>query len=363
MKNIPGAFSIVALLGPSLCFIPCATAFVHHPTLLSPSLTKNVDVVSVGYIPTTSLLCESSSPDNEALLMDRRVFCQESLLPAVSFLALPQLAIATDDDADVLTKDESSTASINSSRRPFAPIDTLVPAMRVRLMIDDALQVTNELNRAEGGNKHKKQQLRQLDALLLQPQNFTRGYQSIEVPKQPARSYLDSYAQYRNRVSILEKPGALLVQNGEIDTWKRLKRQEKAREDKDEVRAALNFYTSNLNFNPDKYTLTGSKSERSQLNRNDRLPDVKNVIASDMGLRYLLRNEVLTALDDARAELRYQVEENKKGNDVDGTELLEILKRAQVSCDKWFGLIAEEDDAAALEIVQKEEKTDSSKIR
>ena len=267
------------------------------------------------------------------------------------------------NDADyttTTTKNESSTISINnSSRRPFAPIDTLIPATRARLMIDDALQVTNRLCQAEVDNK--RQLLTQLDALVLQPQNLARGYPSIDVPRQPAKSYLDSYAQYRNSVSLLERPGALLVQNGEIDTWKRLKRQEKAREEKDEVRAALNFYTSNLNFNPDKYTLTGSKSERSQLIRNDRLPDVKNVIASDMGLRYLLRNEVLTALDDARAELRYQMEEDKRGTDVDGTELLDTLQRAQASCDKRFGLIGEEDVAAALEIVQKEEgRTDSS---
>ena len=191
----------------------------------------------------------------------------------------------------------------------------------------------------------------------------------MDVPQKPAQSYLDSYAKKRSDLPILAKPGAALVQNGEIDTWKRLKRQEKVREDADEVRAALNFYTSNLNFNPDRYTLTGSKAERSQLIRADRLPDVKNVIASDMGLRYLLRNEVLTELDDARAELRYQMERQAKqqgGNgggegDVDGTELLEILLRAQTSCGKWFDLIGEEDVAAARDIVKEEEMTSSPK--
>ena len=289
---------------------------------------------------------------------------EASVSTAIALLSLPPSAMANAADyTTTTTKDESSTTSINnSSRRPFAPIDTLVPATRVRLMIDNALQATNRLCQAESDNK--RQLLTQLDALLLQPQNLTRGYQSIDVPKQPAKSYLDSYAQYRNSVSLLERPGVLLVQNGEIDTWKRLKRQEKAREDRDEVRAALNFYTSNLNFNPDKYILTGSKTERSQLIRNDQLPDVKNVIASDMGLRYLLRNEVLTALDDARAELRYQMEEDGKGNDVDGVELLDTLHRAQASCDKWFGLIGEEDVAAALEIVIKEGRTDlSSRIK
>ena len=357
MRYILVTSSVLALSGPSPCLIPCAGAFLHRPSL-SSSLTKNVlDVSSVEciHVPTTSSLGALPSPASEAPpILDRRVFIEASLLPAISLVTWPQSAAASKDPDDNTgtTNDESSNTNINTSRRPFAPIDTLVPATRVRIMIDDALDIARLLCMTEGANK--RQLLVELDALVLQPQNFTRGYQSIDVPRQPAKSYLDSYAQYRNSVSILEKPGALLVQNGEIDTWKRLKRQEKAREDKDEVRAALNFYTSNLNFNPDRYTLTGSKPERSRLIRNDQLPDVKNVIASDMGLRYLLRNEVLTALDDARAELRYQSEELEKGNDVDGTELLEILQRTEVSCDKWFGLIAEEDIAAALEIVQKE---------
>lgn len=115
---------------------------------------------------------------------------------------------------------------------------------------------------------------------------------------------------------------------------------------------------------PRPVTLTGSRSERSRLIRDDRLPDVKNVIASDMGLRYLLRNEVLTALDDARAELRYQMGEldnGKKGLEVDGAELLEILQRAQISCSKWFDLIGDEDVAEAFDIV-KNEATTKSKI-
>ena len=359
MKNILFAHSFLVLFGQSLGFVPC----VHRPTTCSSSgLTKNVDVDDgVGGRPTTPSLGALPSQGSEApRIIDRRKCIEASLSSAISVLTLPQVAAADDDAGDTTTtKDESSTTNMmNSSRRPFAPIDTLVPATRVRLMIDDALRITNRLNQADVDNK--RQLLTRLDALLLQPQNFTRGYQPIDVPKQPAQSYLDSYAHYRNSVSLLEKPGALLVQNGEIDTWKRLKRQEKAREDADEVRAALNLYTSNLNFNPDRYTLTGSKSERSRLIRNDQLPDVKNVIASDMGLRYLLRNEVLTALDDARAELRYQMEEDEKGHTVDGTELVDILQRAKVSCDKWFGLIGEEDVAAALEIVQKEKRFDSS---
>jgi hypothetical protein len=191
-----------------------------------------------------------------------------------------------------------------------------------------------------------------LDGLLLAPQNFNRGTTPVEVPRRPAQQYLDAYSDYRMGLSILEKPGAMLVQNGEIDAWRRLKREERAREDADEVRAALNYYTSNLNFDPGTLVLTGSREERSRLIREDRIPDVKTVIASDMGLRYLLRNDILTALDDARAELRYQM---KLGpSEVDGRDLLELLLAAQGACAKWFGLIDEKDVMAALDIVSGE---------
>lgn len=238
-----------------------------------------------------------------------------------------------------------------SGKKPFAPVDTLLPATRVKVMIDRAVNVATRLNTAHNNTRQRQSELlRELESLLLKPQNFTRGTAAVEVPKQPAKAYLDSYAQYRNKVSLLEKPGAMLVQSGEIDAWKRLKRQEKAREEADEARAALNYYTSNLNFTPDRFVLTGSKEERSKLIKEDRLPDVKNVIASDMGLRYLLRNEVLTALGDARAELEYQNAQDA----VDGSELLAILLEAQRSCTKWFDLIDEVDTKAALDIVQTE---------
>ena len=251
---------------------------------------------------------------------------------------------------------QSSPAAAAMTRGPFAPVDTLLPAARVKVMIDRAVEVATQLaaNTKNSNTKQTERLLDELSDLLLQPQNFTRGTTPLDVPQQPAKSYLDAYTSYRNRVSLLEKPGAMLVQNGEIDTWKRLKRQEKVREGADEVRAALNFYTSNLNYTPDRFVLTGSKEERSQLIRNDKLPDVKNVIASDMGLRYLLRNEVLTALDEARAELRYQMRQQDDGGvrSVDGGDLVGLLVEAQVACGKWFDLIDKEDVKAALDAVQ-----------
>ena len=225
------------------------------------------------------------------------------------FVAAFSLASDVRDRRAVLNQIVSSTAAFAAvcttkqpalAVAPFAPVDTLLPAARVKLTIDKSVDIARKLVVEENDTNKKKELLNDLERLLLVPQSFNRGTVPIEVPQQPAQSYLKAYAEYRNRVSILEKPGAMLVQNGEIDTWKRLKRQEKTREDADEVRAALNYYTSNLNFDADKYALTASKEERSKLIREDRIPDVKSVIASDMGLRYLLRNDLLTAFDDAR---------------------------------------------------------------
>lgn len=240
---------------------------------------------------------------------------------------------------------------------PFAPIDALLPATRVKLMIDRAVDIASKLVAAGDNVEISHAMLQDLENLLLKPQNFNRGTTPIEVPQQPAKSYLDAYTDYRRSVSILEKPGALLVQKGEIDAWKRLKRQERLKEDADEIRAALNYYTSNINFNSDKFILTASKDERSKMIREDRIPDVKTVIASDMGLRYLLRNDVLTACDDARAELKYlkQTDANAADNIVDGQELLDLLLVAQSACSKWFDLIDEKNVQEALSIVSKED--------
>ncbi len=92
--------------------------------------------------------------------------------------------------------------------------------------------------------------------------------------------------------------------------------------------------------------------------REDRIPDVKTVIASDMGLRYLLRNDILTACDDARAELKYQLTKQTDENTaekVDGQELLDLLLIAQSACTKWFDLIDEKNVQEALLIVSRED--------
>mmetsp|Transcript_3331 Transcript_3331/g.7324 ORF Transcript_3331/g.7324 Transcript_3331/m.7324 type:complete len:100 (+) Transcript_3331:98-397(+) len=96
--------------------------------------------------------------------------------------------------------------------------------------------------------------------------------------------------------------------------------------------------------------------EKSQRIRNDKLPTATDVIRSDLDARDLYRNQVQTALDDARAEFLYQKKESRDDpGKFDATELLEVLKQAQVSVDKWFSFIPDRDVKLALEAVQREQ--------
>jgi len=272
----------------------------------------------------------------------RSILKQGALLGSI--VTKPSIAAAVENPPPTPTQQQVPPLST----KPYASLDALLPAARVKIVIDKSVTIASKLTNSDSNANTARQEtlvVQELQNLLLTPQNYTRSSQLADVPKQPAKQYLDSYKKNIDQLNILEKPGGLLVQSGEIDTWKRLKRQERARESADEVRAAFNAYTSNLSFSGDSYKLNVPKEERSRMIRQDSLPDIKNVIASDMGMRYLYRNEVLTNMQDARAELRYQLQQE----DFDATELLEILRNAQASCNRWFGLIDESDVQTALE--------------
>jgi hypothetical protein len=202
----------------------------------------------------------------------------------------------------------------------------------------------------------------ELKTLLLTEHNFTRTAEAVlsPIPPRPAQTYLDAYAQNYQQAPWLQKPGAWLVQSGEVDTWKRLKRQEQQQERNDDIRAALNVYTNQLNYDGSKYVWNAPPTERSKRIREDRLPDVTAVIASDMGRRYLYRNDVLTAMQESRYELEYQISQQKQQQQqdapvtVDLTELLRLLTDAKQALNLWFSLIDENDVKAAMDVVDKE---------
>jgi hypothetical protein len=66
----------------------------------------------------------------------------------------------------------------------------------------------------------RKGTIQQLQELLLTPPNLLQSSQIPDVPRQPAKQYLDAYQRKLDRLSPLEKPVTMLAQNGKIGAWK-----------------------------------------------------------------------------------------------------------------------------------------------
>jgi hypothetical protein len=251
---------------------------------------------------------------------------------------------------EVSSAAEQSSAASKSLRKPFAPNEALLPAARVKLSIDQAVILATKL--IDDPNPSNSVALLDLENLILKPQNYVGSLKLQGVPEAPAKKYLESY-----RPMSGDLPFQLyLTKRGDVDTWKDLKRKEKEQERTSEIRAALNAYTDALSFSGDTYLLNVDKATQSNMVRGDLLPDVKQVITSDMGMRYLYRNQILTSMDDVQAELVYQMKlAVSRKDEVDGKELLNLLEGAQRGCDRWFGLIDPNDVREAFETVAAEQ--------
>jgi len=275
----------------------------------------------------------------------------------------------------------------SAKSRPAAPIEYLLPAARVGIYIYQLLSITEELTKlqqtssssnADARNNNNEQKIAvdrsdiitKLDALLLSPPPFiknndptvSRGDQygkyslpiigEIGVAAQKQKQRKDRFIEVGFLPQFFEV-GELV---GERRQWNLLQSAERKREGASEIRRAFNIYTTNLNFNPNKYQWVGSTQEKSRLIRDDKLPTATDVIRSDLDARDLYRNQVQTYIDDARAEFEYQ-KKNSSGDvqKFDPAELLDILRQARASLDKWFGFVPGGDVKSALEIVQREQ--------
>eukprot|EP00554_Chaetoceros_debilis_P012046 CAMPEP_0194118930 /NCGR_PEP_ID=MMETSP0150-20130528/37398_1 /TAXON_ID=122233 /ORGANISM="Chaetoceros debilis, Strain MM31A-1" /LENGTH=271 /DNA_ID=CAMNT_0038810465 /DNA_START=404 /DNA_END=1215 /DNA_ORIENTATION=+ len=264
----------------------------------------------------------------------------------------------------------TTAAAEASPSKPYAANEALVPAARVKLTIDRAISLTEKLNvcknqrnpnnsnstNGNNGNGNDTMQrieiVQELDNLLLKPQNYVGSLSLQGVPKTPAKAYLESYKSMSGDLPLQR----FLIQNGDVSTWKDLKRKEKLQESEDEVRAALNAYTDVLLFSGKSYLLNVDKKTQSNMVREDALPELKQVITSDMGVRYLYRNQLLTNMEDAKAELKYQLKAASSSGSsglqydaIEADDLLELLTEARKSCDLWLSLIDPNDVRLALE--------------
>jgi len=263
-------------------------------------------------------------------------------------------------------------------QKPYAPVDNLLPATRVRLYLDDLLGLAKQIQLL--GDQNAQTEIQRL-ADLFQDNKRERFFTSKNETEESQR-YLreDTWDEWsRNRRN--DKNDRSFFQQGEptafdafqsvdesLQRWGtrqqflRLRRQQQRLEQSNGMRAAFNSYTNNLVFG-DKYQLNVAKSEKSKMIRNDRLPDVTTVVRSDLDLRDLYRNQVLDYFDDAVAEFNYQIrnkrEETSSKSDtlptsIDANDLVDLLTKAQNSCSEWFKFIDEEDVQEALALVRSE---------
>ena len=239
------------------------------------------------------------------------------------------------------------------SRAARAPIECLLPAARVVTYVDAAAEAVEKgeaeaMERLLGTGRPRAfvsagDPARRIDAsgpglILDQAGNALR--------KQKERE--------ENGIEVGLAPRAFEVLNlsDERRQWNILQRQEKQREQASEVRRAFNIYTSNLVFGSERYEFSGSREEKKQLVRADRMPTVTSVIRSDLDLRDLYRNQVQTALDDAWAEYAYQISQVEQGEKFDGAELLALLQGGRSACGKWLSFIPDRDVEIALGMVR-----------
>jgi len=156
------------------------------------------------------------------------------------------------------------------------------------------------------------------------------------------------------RNSPYDRLNTAVQQWGDRRTFQILRGRQRQLEESNGMRAAFNAYTNNLVFS-DNYQLNVDSLTKKQLVRNDALPDVNAVVVSDLDLRDLIRNQVLQNMDDARAELVYQINSDKE-QDIDVEEILTYLRQAQGSCKEWFDFVPKSDVEEALQAVLSEKK-------
>jgi len=259
----------------------------------------------------------------------------------------------------VLTSSLSSLVVLNGSQKVDAsdvraPPELLRPPTRVRRYIDEAVILCQTITEDSSGLERLQQFLDRDSFIKPDEEKAARLYLEIDTttPWQQARLKDREARGKENGIDYTtpyDKMNTAIQQWGERRQFEILSKRQRALEEANPVRAALNAYTNNLVFS-DSYQLNAQGDEKKNLIRNNALPDVNAVVVSDLDLRDLFRNQVLEKLDDANAEIEYQL----KTKDIDTKEISRILKEAQVACNEWFSFIPFSDVEEAQKAVEKE---------
>ena len=275
---------------------------------------------------------------------DRRAFIANTFLTTSSALLQPTRTFA---------------AEPNDGRngKPFAPVEALLPATRLKIWVDEIHVLSKDLCTKTTPTQDV---LQNMNNKLSNPPKVFQGIETT-IPKQrtnnPSTAQLttsissankDQYQMNRTGLNLGDKVIAMWNQADVERQWGMLQYAESKREEGNEMRAAFNFYVRQLSFS-DEYVLTAPKEKRKEMIRNDALPSVTAVIASDLDRRDLYRNTFLTAIDDVTAEVAYQV--RLKPEEIDITDVSILMSEAHEACENWFSLIASHDVEDAIAAV------------
>jgi hypothetical protein len=166
-------------------------------------------------------------------------------------------------------------------------------------------------------------------------QRYRHQIDSILLPLEQDNKFVSTSSNHQEKFQIMKTYSPFKVLSGTL------------------VRASMNIYTKNLNYgttttnvsslqNPDDvYIVTDPIWKKAYIRANDGLPSVDKVMAADLDLRDLYRNQVQQKLDDASAEWY--------SPHCDLDEFRSLLKEAATSFDLWLDRISEKDVKEAIQ--------------
>ncbi len=276
----------------------------------------------------------------------RRLFLQS----ATSFISILPLAGA-------FWSSRSTQAQASEVR---GPIELLRPATRARLYVDTAVDICRSIQNENMTNISSYDQLVQhfdsepTSFLTPQEMKLSKRYLEIDTSSAWQSARLKDRETRGAELGVdyttpYDRVNTAIQQWGDKTQFQILRSRQRRLEQSDGLRAALNAYTNNLVFG-DAYQLNIQGDAKKNLVRNNALPDVNAVVVSDLDLRDLYRNHILQNLDNAKAELQYQI----KTGETDVAEILGYLEESQASFNQWFGFIPKDDVRVAYQAVLEE---------
>lgn len=220
-----------------------------------------------------------------------------------SWRPLPSLATMTNEGEQrmILTK------------KPKAPLAALIPAAQQRVLLEQCVYLSNQLARINDDKTNDPEKtLQQLKAILA-----------------PLPSSSNTRHQMTN-LQVLQASPPNQRLSGSVTA------------------AAMNVFMQSLRYDDEKlpeYTVTDNAWKKSYIREYDGLPSIQSVLQADLNLRELYRNDLVTTLDDASAEL-YSY---SASGYVDAQELQQLFQSAANSFDLWLERIDESQVTQALQ--------------